>query len=327
MDSTELKTSSSILQSDLNSRSVIAVVIESFLVASLIVVAVIGNSLTLYVLKAKTSRTTPPDIIIFNLAISDLGMATLSMPICLETLITSQWNHGFEMCQYKGIIVTLFPITSVQIMTWAALNRFVCVCRTNRYRQIFTTRKTGVTMVLSWLGGLFPSILYFLSGKVFVFHPGKFICYFEESDIFIVAFTVLTYATLPGLIIIFCYTNVYLTIRNHKRQIRHFYSSNPIGYSRRDIKTTKTLFVTMIIFVLLALPLIVIDLIDAVMGRWSLPRGAYVLYSLCGALSSTVNPIIYGIMNPAFRREFCKVIRKFYVCSKNNAQTRTVTIP
>lgn len=49
------------------------------------------------------------------------------------------------------------------------------------------------------------------------------------------------------------------------------------------------------------------DIIDIIRRRYSLPREAYVLYSFLAASSSSINPLLYGIMNPTFGREYRKM--------------------
>ena len=58
------------------------------------------------------------------------------------------------------------------------------------------------------------------------------------------------------------------------------------------------------IFSLFWIPIILIDIVDAIQGRWSFPREAYLTYTCLALISSAINPLIYGVLNTNFRKEY-----------------------
>ncbi|EDO36736.1 predicted protein [Nematostella vectensis] len=97
------------------------------------------------------------------------------------------------------------------------------------------------------------------------------------------------------------------------------------GISVQEINITRTLFSIVVAFLVCWTPAFVIDIIDVYQLRWSLGRRAYVSYTFLVATSSTVNPILYGIMNPAFRKEYLKCL--VYLRIQNNSVVTTNTSP
>jgi hypothetical protein len=101
-----------------------------------------------------------------------------------------------------------------------------------------------------------------------------------------------------------------------------------------DIRITKTLFATVVGYLLCWMPVLLIEMIDLAFGEESLPRQVYIMFTMCGLSSSAINPIIYGVMNKTFRREYKQAFMCAAVCRDGNmvrpikttTQTRPVTI-
>lgn len=85
------------------------------------------------------------------------------------------------------------------------------------------------------------------------------------------------------------------------------------------------MFVSVSFFILCWTPVFVIDVIDTFRGHLSLPFDAYIMYTICAALPNAVNPIIYGIVNPTFRKEYLKLLKCAKRMSNTNASHTTPT--
>jgi melatonin receptor type 1A len=67
------------------------------------------------------------------------------------------------------------------------------------------------------------------------------------------------------------------------------------------MRTTHTLFAIVIVFIVCWTPVLIIDIIDTIDGKWSLPRAVYASYTFLATISNAINPVIYGLMNPTLR--------------------------
>ena len=63
-------------------------------------------------------------------------------------------------------------------------------------------------------------------------------------------------------------------------------------------------------------PVLLIDIVDTILGRWTFPREAYVAYTFLANISSALNPLIYGVLNKNFRNDYIKVLSCRYCCSQ-----------
>lgn len=71
---------------------------------------------------------------------------------------------------------------------------------------------------------------------------------------------------------------------------------------------TRTLFVTVLGYMICWTPVLIDDVFERDVGNFSLSRGIYVMCTTFGITSSSLNPNIYGALNQIFRREYKKVL-------------------
>ena len=79
-----------------------------------------------------------------------------------------------------------------------------------------------------------------------------------------------------------------------------------------EIKIARTLFVIAVVFNLCWTPLLLIDIVDTIRGSWAFSREVYIAYSFLGTISSALNPLLYGVLNKNFQKEYLKVLRCVY---------------
>ena len=137
-------------------------------------------------------------------------------------------------------------------------------------------------------------------------------------------------------VLVVCYFSVFKALKVHERTVTNNLrngNTKQAALSLEDIKVTKILFATVVGFVLCWSPVLVIDIVDLILGaRLALSRGTYYAYTIFGITSSAINPIIYGVMNPSYRRAYMSLfgIRRFGRvgdASTTNANERMKHIP
>ena len=78
--------------------------------------------------------------------------------------------------------------------------------------------------------------------------------------------------------------------------------------SSEELRTTKLLLGLVFAFVISWTPIIAVDFLNAIMGTGSLPREAYVTYSVFAFGSSCINPIVCLTLNSKIRRKATNVV-------------------
>lgn len=319
MDETEKQLAD--MLKELKSRSKAKVILESGLFALILALLFIGNFLTLLVTVLNKRMHTITNMFVASLAISDFCLGALSAcPICLTALVTSQWPFSDAACQYQGYMAITLTVASIHTLALMAVNRYFRIVKPNRYRRHFTKKKTTVMILVSWLYSMCAPLPYLLSGHKMVFHPFKFFCYLQIDSGAFTAFLVTVYVGLPTCAIFYCYLRIFKTVRGHNNNFPT--AGNGINtVNVREINVARTLFVIVVFFNICWTPILLIDFIDTFLGSWVCPREAYVAYSFLATMSSALNPVIYGVLNKNFQKEYLKIL------SCNHCSSQTVVEP
>jgi hypothetical protein len=199
-------------------------------------------------------------------------------------------------------------------MALMAVNRFVRVCKPQKYNKFFN-KKTSLIMIGACWIIVFTSVpLIIQQAKLVypIFEPHKTWCGFGRSRKTL-TFKILTNLIvildilIPLTIIIYCYFKVFKKIREHKRNIAPSSNISSLGPSVQEIKVTWTLFAVLLGYCLNWFPVLIVVVVS---NLTEVPRQAHMIVTYGMASSSAINPMIYGVMNPAFRREYKKIIKR-----------------
>ena len=297
---------------ELKSRSKVQVVLESGFYAFISVFLLVGNLMTLLVVALNRRMRTVPNMLVASLAVSDFLLGALSTcHIGITTLATSEWPFNDATCQYQGYTVIILAVASMHTLALMAVNRYFRIVKPVKYRRYFTKKKATIMIFMSWFCSIWAPLPYILSGHKMMFHPSKFFCYLQIDSGPFTAFLVTVYIGLPTCVIFFCYLRIFQTVRSHNTNFQTTdVASNAVNVE--EIKIARTLFVIVVFFSLCWAPILLIDIVDTIYGRWIFPREVYVAYGFLATLSSALNPVIYGVLNKNFRKEYLKILRCSY---------------
>ena len=297
------------INEELSNRKLLWVICETAAYLLVILVAIVGNSLILLAVYRNSQLRTVPNYLIVTLALSDIFLLFLCGPQSVSVAIVGYWPFNDYVCQAQGYFVAFFACASLQIVSLTAINRFYKIVRTKSYKRIFTKQKTVIMIGICFLLASLQPLPYFLSGRRYLFHPGKMFC-FQTTEISIPNFLGYVYLGVPATTLAVCYFLVFKEIRKHQHNVRRNLQSSSTNenITSRDIKITKILFVTVVGFLACWTPIAVIDFMDTFRGKVSFPRQVYFFYLVSANLSAFINPIVYGLLNKNFREEYKKMI-------------------
>ncbi|XP_015761015.1 PREDICTED: melatonin receptor type 1A-like isoform X1 [Acropora digitifera] len=298
------------LYAELASRSRSSTIAESFLYTFIVCVGTVGNFAVLLVLYKNRRLRNIPAYFVISLAISDIIMLNLCAPFSIGVLIVGDWIFGYIICQIQGFLVLWVACASLGTLALVAINRYFHIVKTSLYRSIFTPTKAKLIVLGGWLAALITPLTYTAAGKDYVFQPGKFFCYFESKfSLLVLPFHI--FIGISMVILIACYISVFKAIKVHERTVvNNLRNGNKrqVTLSLEDIKVTKILFATVVGFIICWTPVLVLDIVDNFLGtEWQLPRETYYMYTIFGITSSAINPIVYGVMNPSYRRAYMRL--------------------
>ena len=321
---------------ELNTRSNTTRAIESSFLILINLVSFFGNLLLgIAVIKNPNLRRTVPNMYIMTLAASDFLMSLLGIPFSVASLMIGKWPFNNFTCQLQGFWILLMCAVSLQTLAVTAVNRYFRVVRSRaQYQKIFNMKTTKITIAILWIMAFFAPLPYVVAGHEFFFHTGKVFCAHNAESLYdgYGAYLVLVYVAIPLVVIIGCYTKVFVTVHNHNVAVfrqRIYPLRGPLNcltcedsrFSVEEVNVTYTLLVVVIGFLTCWTPVLVIDLIDFINADWKLKRQVYVSYTCFGFASTSLNPIIYGVMNRSFRAEYFKILISLKKCiSRSNIE-------
>lgn len=297
------------LSVELRNRALLWIICETAFYLLIALAAVTGNSFVLLAIYRNPQLRTIPNYFIAALAMSDIFLPLLCGPQSITVALLGRWPFSENVCQAQGYFVITLACASMQILALTAINRFYRIVRTKNYRRIFTKRNTIIMIVLSCFLASVEPLPYLLSGRRYLFHPGKMFC-FQTAEISIPSFLVYAYIGPPSFTLAVCYFLVFRKIRAHRQNVQSNLTSSSANNSPTswDIKTTKILFISVLGFLACWTPISIIDFVDTFRGEVTFPRQVYFFYLILGNLSAVINPVIYGFMNKNFRAEYKKII-------------------
>ena len=298
-------------------RSTLQVGIEVAIAVLICVTCIFGNSLVVIAIHRTPRLNTITNMLVENLAWTDIFMATLHLPIWISSMYSGQWPLGNVACRFVGFSELVFGTASLQTMAGIAINRYFSIVKRNLYVKYFSDRKTTYLIIaFSWI---VPVLV--CSPPLFGWGTIEFSDKFTDctmgwnvNDISYIV-TLLTISILTTMIIIICcYFAIFKFVRRSFREIQTRIQSEMKNNQHIDRTTTKRetkiikIFVAVVcVYVLCWTAVCAVGILEII--DLAAPRFVYIIVYFMMFSSSFWNPIIYGIYNPQFK-EACKQMYK-----------------
>lgn len=115
----------------------------------------VGNLMSLRVLTSRQSRrlasVSATRILLVNLAVCDLAVVCVCMPITLGNQIYTAWVYGDLLCRAVPFTQAVSVSASVLTLTVISVNRYYSVRSPLRARSMFTRQRILATVGVVWL--------------------------------------------------------------------------------------------------------------------------------------------------------------------------------
>ena len=240
--------------------------------------ATIGNSLVLGVIWKTPSLHCATNVLMFSLALSDLGVGLIGQPLAvLEQVGLLKESQIFQIIAGSFAAVSLFTVTFIGV------DRLLAVKLHMRYNEIVTIKRSFFAVVVIWVGSISAIFGIFLS---------RFSGAFEIA---------VCLTTLPCLFInIFVYQKLYQVCRFHHAKIQDqmTFQQDSSLYQRaineaRFRKSLKTMFFIVLAFTLCYFPFICVNVAMAVTEKFNcLLKTIFNISFTLTFVNSSVNPAL-----------------------------------
>lgn len=283
------------------------------------VVGLVGNIMSIRVLTGRRSKrlsgVSATRSLLINLAVCDLMVVCVCMPITLGYKIYKAWVYGDFLCRVVPFTQAMSVSASVLSLTVISVNRYYSVHSPLNARSFFTQRKILWTIVVVWV--LSSGIC---SPLVFMNQQDEFRPIEELPFAFPIcreiwpqarlkqAYNVLLFVTLYCIPVAFNLTISFLTGRKLWHASRHFAELEAHGQAalssrlKARKKIAKMVVALVLLFAMSWLPLYVADIwIDHEVDTppWLLQLQSFAQW--LGLTNSSLNPICYCFIGDLYR--------------------------
>ncbi|XP_078365568.1 adenosine receptor A3-like [Oculina patagonica] len=273
----------------------------TFLVAFYVLLAItatLGNSLILFALHKDTSLHPPSKLLLRSLAVTDLFVGVVSLPIAI-TLLLSVVKENWNLCRLAKysvyVITTICSGVSLATLTAIGVDRLLALLLRMRYRQVVTVKLIRVIVFLFWLKSCFLGLLYVWNKTA----------YFVESGVL---------TALQVIISTYSYVRIFHRIRRQQTQVQDTLGVQRTSNSPNLARYKKTVFNALCVHLTLAtcyLPFGIVTVVIAIRGLSAslfLAEGVAVTLVY---LNSSLNPVLYCWKIKEVRQAVKETLRQF----------------
>ena len=142
--------------------------VTGIVVIGIILIGVIGNVLTLFVIICYRPLRDVTGMFLANLAVADLLQSTFGMPLIAVSAFRRQWIFGETLCTLSGLTNSLFCTASVLTLTAISVDRWLAIVFPLKYRAWLTVVRARTVLAYIWLHALSIAVLPVLGWSRFV---------------------------------------------------------------------------------------------------------------------------------------------------------------
>ncbi|VDM54637.1 unnamed protein product [Angiostrongylus costaricensis] len=202
------------------------------------IVTIVGNLMVMVSFKIDKQLQTISNYFLFSLAVADIAIGMISIPLWTYYTAMRSWGIGYTMCQFWLCVDYLMSNASVLNLLLISFDRYFSVTRPLSYRPRRTTRKALVMIACTYIISMIlwpPWIISwpYIEGK-FTVEPGICVVQFLETNPYVTVGTAVAAFYLPVSIMIVLYSRVYYETRKRRKEFGKLQASQVIlNYDQR----------------------------------------------------------------------------------------------
>ncbi|KAM8804860.1 neuromedin-U receptor 1 [Eudromia elegans] len=295
-------------------------------------VGAVGNTLTCIVILRHRFMRTPTNYYLFSLAVSDLLVLLLGMPLELYDM----WSNypfllGASGCYFKTLLFEAVCFASILNVTALSVERYIAVVHPLKAKYVVTRNHAKRVIVTIWVMSVICSVpntsLHGLQplcvpGRGHV--PDSEICTLVKPRLIynlIIQITTIVFFFLPMGTISILYLLIGLQLKK-ERMLQTLGAKSEGSSNYRDSQgqkkvkrrqVTKMLFVLVVVFGICWAPFHTDRLVWSFVSNWTshmlfMFQYVHIISGIFFYLSSAANPVLYNLMSTRFREMFKEVM-------------------
>uniref|UniRef100_A0A0N4UH41 G_PROTEIN_RECEP_F1_2 domain-containing protein n=1 Tax=Dracunculus medinensis TaxID=318479 RepID=A0A0N4UH41_DRAME len=300
--------------------------IYPLIVVIIIFMTIIGNSLVVIAVFSYRPLRKVQNYLLVSLAASDLCVATFVMPLhVVQFLAGGRWLLGMVICHFFTTADIFLCTSSILNLCAIALDRYWAIHDPLNYAQKRTLRFVCIIIAIVWLASGCISVPPLIGWNDWSGESLKTHCQLTTEKAFII-FSASGSFFVPLILMIIVYVKIFLAARQRIRTNRvlkeivecgiilSLYQPATFLQKREKIsvakekRAAKTIAVIIFVFSFCWLPFFSAYVILPFCETCSLHPKVQQAFVWLGYINSSLNPVLYGILNIEFRRGFKKIL-------------------
>ena len=202
----------------LSGYNMVRIITASVLVTALMIVIVVGNGMVILATAIDRNLRPVQNWFIASLAVSDLLVGLLIMPLSLTNELMGYWIFGKAMCELWLATDVLLCTASILNLCLISLDRYWSITRAITYVKFRTNRRAAMMIVIVWVLSAiicFPPLVGWKRPQ-----PTKFglpLCVLSEDTGYILYSTLGSFY-IPLIVMVVVYFKIYLAARSRARR-------------------------------------------------------------------------------------------------------------
>jgi len=278
------------------------------------VISIMGNGLVIYLYSKSKALKTPANMLVVNLALSDLIMLTTNFPVfAYNCFAGGSWMFSGTYCQVYAALGAVTGVCSIWSLCFISFDRYNIIC--NGFNGPKLTQGKAMTMCLiAWIISIGWALPPFFGWGKYILEGILTSCSYDylSQDMNTISYNVAIFVFdffLPAAVIIFSYIFIVKAIFAHEAGMRAQAKkmnvtnlrSNEAEAQRAEIRIAKTAMFNVSLWFICWSPYAVIT-IQGVLGYHdSITPLLTTLPALLAKSCSCYNPFVYAISHPKFR--------------------------
>ncbi|XP_046878127.1 trace amine-associated receptor 13c-like [Hypomesus transpacificus] len=288
-----------------------------------ILVTILGNSVVIISIAHFKQLHSPTNMMVMSLALADLLLGLTVMPFSMMRTVQGCWYYGDSFCLLHSSFDMFLSYVSIYHLVSISIDRHEAICNPMLYSVHITMPVAWIMISASWvIAALYTyGLLY---SKAYMTGLEDFLDSVKCHGECMIVFNSL-WGTLSTIIVFFfpvcvmvcLYTEIYQVAKKHARRIEDAihrvgrWANQEVGKGavskRSERKAAKTLGVVVSVFIFCWLPFFVNIMIAHQIG-FRTPEGLFMVFCWLAYFNSTLNPIIYALFYPWFRKSIHLIV-------------------
>ncbi|XP_030648041.1 trace amine-associated receptor 13c-like [Chanos chanos] len=287
---------------EIRSTSVSVVLYVLFSIISILTVFL--NLLVIISISHFKQLHTPTNLLILSLAVADLMVGAIVMPMESIRLIETCWYFGEIFCALYPVIVYIVVSASLGNLVFISVDRYIAISDPLRYTVRVTFRKTLCCIGICWSSSLtYAVVLLFDHLSEPMAHVACYgDCIVVTEFSVMIADLIITFLT-PCTVIIILYFKVFKLARKQMNIINEMsaglkHSEKAVLPKKSERKAAKTLGVLIVVYLICWIPYYICILtVDNITTSSAIVN----ILSWFMYINSCLNPVIYALFYPWFK--------------------------